>query len=342
MKNVLLVTYFYPPRQPDFAGRHAHGLVKYLPQFGWEATVLTARLPGPFPADNVQETEYDDVLSKYKWLLGIKSGDRLMHNVAEVKSKFHVPDFILRTAGEWLAFPDPQKGWLKHATKYHEQWEEYDAVLSISPPVTSHLIAQKIKERTGKPWIAYMLDPWSLNHYSPYSWIRLLRDMRLEHDTLQNADEIVTISQAIAGKLMMFHERPTHSVPLGYDPDDYKERTLSNEFSIVHTGTLHEGYQDPEPLFKALQELYADGLINPDHVYLYFYGPKHKWLDKLAGKYGIRIAQYGIVPHAMALKMQQLAQVLLLLKWNDPEEKGIINSKLSEYLGARRPILAIG
>jgi hypothetical protein len=34
--------------------------------------------------------------------------------------------------------------------------------------------------------------------------------------------------------------------------------------------------------------------------------------------------------------------VLLLLLWNDPRERGVYTGKLFEYLGARRPILGIG
>jgi len=34
--------------------------------------------------------------------------------------------------------------------------------------------------------------------------------------------------------------------------------------------------------------------------------------------------------------------VLLLLSWNDPNEKGVIPAKIYEYLAAKRPILSIG
>ena len=40
--------------------------------------------------------------------------------------------------------------------------------------------------------------------------------------------------------------------------------------------------------------------------------------------------------------MQQEAQILLLLSWNDTEEVGIYTGKVFEYLNAKRPILALG
>jgi hypothetical protein len=54
------------------------------------------------------------------------------------------------------------------------------------------------------------------------------------------------------------------------------------------------------------------------------------------------VREYGIVPREVALEKQRESQLLLMLKWNDPAERGIYSSKIFEYLAARRPILAVG
>ena len=43
-----------------------------------------------------------------------------------------------------------------------------------------------------------------------------------------------------------------------------------------------------------------------------------------------------------ALQKQRESQILLLLNWDDPQEKGTIPGKVFEYLAAMRPVLAIG
>jgi len=55
-----------------------------------------------------------------------------------------------------------------------------------------------------------------------------------------------------------------------------------------------------------------------------------------------RVVVHPHVPRAEAVAVQQGADVLLLMQWNDPREQGNLPGKLFEYLGARRPILGLG
>jgi len=48
------------------------------------------------------------------------------------------------------------------------------------------------------------------------------------------------------------------------------------------------------------------------------------------------------VPRREILRIERAADVLLLSRWADPRDDGVIPGKLFEYIGARRPILAIG
>lgn len=65
---------------------------------------------------------------------------------------------------------------------------------------------------------------------------------------------------------------------------------------------------------------------------------------RLAAQYALQsiVQVHDSIPYKEALRAQREADVLLLLLWNDPREKGIYTGKLFEYIGAGRPILAIG
>jgi hypothetical protein len=54
------------------------------------------------------------------------------------------------------------------------------------------------------------------------------------------------------------------------------------------------------------------------------------------------VKQYGGVPPDVSVQKQRESQILLLLSWNDPRERGTYTGKVFEYLAARRPILGVG
>lgn len=43
MNRVLIISYYFPPR-PGVGALRPYGLAKYLPHFGWEPIILTAKL----------------------------------------------------------------------------------------------------------------------------------------------------------------------------------------------------------------------------------------------------------------------------------------------------------
>ena len=71
MRRVLLITYHYPPR-PAIGGLRPRALAKYLPDYGWEAIVLTPQLPADnHPEGRIIETGDRDVLHDFKAKLGL-------------------------------------------------------------------------------------------------------------------------------------------------------------------------------------------------------------------------------------------------------------------------------
>ena len=71
MQRLLLITFHYAPR-PTIGSIRPGALAKFLPQFGWEAVVVTPHVPsGPRPPARVIETPYHDVLEKWKTRIGL-------------------------------------------------------------------------------------------------------------------------------------------------------------------------------------------------------------------------------------------------------------------------------
>ena len=120
LRRVLLIAFAYPPVQLVGSVRPA-ALVKYLPRFGWEVTVLTPKLQGTRrQSKSIIETEYRDVLEDWKarFHLDRKRGLHEEFGLPQAKkpgvTPIHTRTFDL--AKYILSYPDPTKdGWTPFA-----------------------------------------------------------------------------------------------------------------------------------------------------------------------------------------------------------------------------------
>ncbi|MFC1907293.1 glycosyltransferase [Chloroflexota bacterium] len=356
MKKVLIITYHFPPRR-TVGSLRLLGLAKYLPEFGWETIILTATLPSrPDPQFKVLEAQYHDSLGPLKRLFKIDSEQNLMSQIAQLKeimkmrAEKSLLDLILTAIGEVSAYPDPQKGWRHSAVRTGEdilRQESIDVMISSSPPATSHIIAKELKEKYKVPWVAEFRDLWTQNYYYRYSPLRKMIERMLELNTLRWADVLVTASTPLAIELGELHgQKPVYSITNGFDPAEVNStgEGVTNKFTITYTGNLYPSKQSPEPLFMALRDLISQESINASDIEVRFYGSKVGWVDKQAERCGLTsiVKQFGIVPREIVLSKQRESQLLLLLKWNDPKQRGAYSTKTFEYLAAKRPILAVG
>ena len=354
MKKVLIISYLFPPR-PDMGAQRPYRLTKYLPRFGWEPIVLTAKLPGKPPERlKVIETEYRDITGILKSKAGLnpRKGLHQQIGIAVTKDFNHLTwkSKSIKLLKEVLTYPDPQRGWYKFAIKSASELlskERVDAIISTSSPVTSHLIARKLKKKYKIPWIADLRDLWTQNPYvNKYFLIKYL-EKRLELKTLSDVDALVTVTNPWIDTLKALHKnKKVLCVTNGYDSDDFPiiESKLTSKFTITYTGQLYNGKRDPSLLLKVVRQLIEENRINRDLIEIRFYGHEEDWLIDDIKKYNLEgvVNFYGFLPRGEVLKRQRESQILLLLLWDNKNEEGFCPGKVYEYFGARRPIIAIG
>ena len=348
MNKVLIIARYFGTRIP--------GLLKYLPEFGWQPILLTTNLPSDsqLPADTaVTETSYRDALGFWKRILGkdvgATSGSWIEGNLGPASGK-SIFNRIIGWGGEVINYPDSYKGWRKLAVKAGDELlrrEKIDVILSSSSPVTGHLIARELKNKHRMPWIADLRDLWSQNHNYYYSSLRKIFDKRLELRTLSEADALVTVSQPWADRLGTLHQgKSVSAITNGFDPEIMKEVSTGVKpgFIITYTGNIYDRNHSPRRLFAALRDLISDGTLDPYDVEVRFYGPRLTWLEKEISKSGLSgvVKQYGTVPQQVAIEKQKESQLLWLMDWDDSAENGWYPLKFFEYLGTGRPILATG
>lgn len=353
MKKVLIITYYFPPRQAIGSVRLG-GLAKYLPEFGWQPTIITPALPSVSDKKfQVIETFYPgDVITRIKKRLSLNANIGLQKQLgiplALREGKNSISNKILAFIQSIISYPDEQIGWYPYATKAGEELLgnlNFDAIISSSSPVTTHLVAKHLKEKRNIPWVADLRDLWTQNHYHIYVPVRKWFEKRLELRTLNWADALVTVSQPLVDKLCTLHRNKTVRCILnGFDPDELSVAPLTKEFTITYTGHLYEGKRDPYVILKAIQSLVAESKIDAGEIRIRFFGQTQYWLEREFASLNLKgiAAQYGIVSRDVVLVKQRESHILLLLNWDNPGDQGVYPAKVFEYLAAKRPIVAIG
>ncbi|MDW8234482.1 MAG: glycosyltransferase [Roseiflexaceae bacterium] len=357
--RILIVSYYFPPYN-IIASLRVGKTAKYLRQFGHDVRVVTARnLPYPVdlkvevPSDCVITTPWIDVSAPHTLAMHARqhrsSVMTLLDKAPATRAQYTAVLRLLNAYRALVAFPDDAIGWFPFgwtaAQRLLKRWRPEVIVASSGPP-TSLLIASALHRQYGLPWVGELRDLWTDNHYYPYPMWRRVLETWLERRTLRTAAGLVTVSEPLAHTLRLRYNLPTEVVLNGFDPSDYPPtRPVRTDpwLTIVYTGAIYPMKRSAAPLFAALQRLGSRAARV--RVTCYTSG--------ISGAAAIRseAQQHGIehlldirdaVPHREALAQQRAADVLLLLLWNDPRERGVYTGKLFEYLGARRPILGIG
>lgn len=223
-----------------------------------------------------------------------------------------------------------------------------DTILySTAPPITAHQAAHRIvMARPELPWVAEYRDPWTEPGSQrtrwagtvmfPAAWLlmrRLIRAARLHVVVTDGIGQ--WLAQRGAGRLL---------TSLNGIPDHQLDRPASgiDAGTLRYVGEFYLG-RDPEPLFASLGRLLAAGALPPE-CRLELIGDVQSALGRptatLLADHGLdRIASLSDrLPHAAALDRINRAGLLILLAQGQPAQ---IPNKLFEYLGARRPILAV-
>jgi glycosyltransferase involved in cell wall biosynthesis len=338
MKQVLLLSYYVPPRT-GIAAVRTEQLMRLLPSHGWEVTALAPE----------RTVDFKSIVKRLAGIAPETSGHAALGVGERSVGAAHTPrQRLARVAYDVTEYANRKFGWVYHGTRSIRailEREHFDAVLSMAPPETVHFVASSAAKAI--PWVADFRDLWLRPDAHGKKSLRTSADRLLEPLTMRRCAAMTTVSEPLAGRLRARYPKiPVFAIPNAYNAADWTsvpfERT--DRCTILYAGQLYGGMRDPEILFRALRALLDCGRIQERDVAVDFYTAPAPWLDALIASYRLQsvVAVRGERPRSEILLMERRASALLLLLWNHPSESGVYTGKLFEYLGARRPILAVG
>ena len=335
-KRVLVISFYSFPSN-ETASHRPCKLAKYLARCGWTPILLTVRWE-PMNCDYW----YDPILAA---MGDVCETIRVPYNGTSrgIPRRFLgkclsvLPRLLWPFKAPWSV----RREMLTAADLLMSQ-QPVDAIWSTFGPGLDLDVADTVSRKHRIPWVADFRD---LPDQFGRTW-RSSQKVRAEVRVCASAAALTTVSQGLADRLAKRHLAPVSVVPHMFDPDDYPPvtATQSSKFTIAYFGRVYRGRsvgQDARPLFAALDRLVELGQVSLDDVRVEFYGADRTALeDSTKGYKSATVVQWHPqIPHREALLKQQQATLLLLLC--SPAGAGIMNSKLTSYLGARRPILAV-
>lgn len=374
--KILQIAYYYPPMGGAGVQR-ALKFSKYLPGHGITPIIISCNdqnytqdetLLNEIPSEvEIHRIKFSSAISWLASLISMRSkttatSKKIEQREFQKNARLAIREKIL-IAIRTMQIPDEANFWARKALKHARavlrdhasRGEPIRVIVSSSPPVSSHWLADRLGREFNIPWIADYRDLWTENPaYSLPKWRRVL-DTRTEQQWLNRAAGVITVTptwqRMLASKISP--HIPVKMIPNGYDEADFFDlpkpiRDL-NRFTIVHTGTFY-GPRGPEALL--------DGL---DHyLKTYHEPPPYPQLRiRLIGNMGTRFSNLlrtfqfrnpGVLeiipymPHSQALSEMMAADALLLVVGSGSSEaiRGWLPGKIFEYLRASKPILGIG
>ena len=268
-KRVLVVSYNFPP--VGGAGvQRVTKFVKYLPQFGWEPTVLTTENPSVpvFDESLLADIPPNTVIVKARTLEPgyalkrlVSGGSTVTRSVSEAGQNANNPSpsrradlstaaksfakRVLRGAANLLLQPDPQVLWNSQAIDAGLRvlgQQKHDAIFVTAPPFSSFLIGAELARRTGLPLILDFRDEWSIsNSYlenKRLGWLSRTWQQHQQSQVVRAASALIATTRHSAESLQDI-ARAAGSRPLvthiynGFDADDFHGETSTTADMLI-------------------------------------------------------------------------------------------------------------
>lgn len=344
-----MVAYYFPPLGMGGVQR-PFKLAKYLPEFGWDVTVITVAEAAYYALDEslVAELPSSVTVTRVKvrdpghWLRLHARRNRTTGN------RFLPPPAWARQIQQIARWPDEKFPFVRPAVRAAERIHTerpFNAVLTTSPPPSVHAAGMRLQKRLKIPWLADFRDPWLVREgdWGP-TRIHERYAKRLRAQIVTKADAVIAANDAIASNLNC--HRPLEVIPNGYDEADFKSvgdsKADDAAFRILLYGTLST-VVDPAPALRMIAEWQKRNLNRPICI-------THAGLsigidtEAIARDFGLQDAfeSLGYLPHRDAVAQLCDADAIVIPLTNTPGFESTVPGRLFEAMRSLRPILLVG
>jgi glycosyltransferase involved in cell wall biosynthesis len=348
MKPVVMLAYHFPPLGGIGVMRTLR-LTRYLPEHGWRPVVVAVQggggneprdpalleeVPGEVEVHRVGCLEPDNFADTWQ-----VPGQKVVRNL------FKTFDFLL--------FPDDRALWIGPAARLAEHLvrrHRAPVLWATGPPFSALAAALRVHRRTGVPWVADFRDDWTTDFRRHHHPGRQRRAVALEAEVLASAAAVVTVTPGVLDLLRGRRPPGTpperfHLLPNGFDPAHFPPEPPSRRperFTVLHAGGIYP-QRDPSVFLEGLRRFLVGDPERRQKVRVRFLGRVDAAGRALLGAPDLQgvVEAPGFAPHGQVREEMRASDLLLLILEQVAVADTLYTGKIFEYMGARRPILAL-
>jgi hypothetical protein len=369
-----MIAYSFPPEGNAGVYRPLR-FVRHLPTMGWNASVIALDTQcferyDPGLLDLVpSDIEVIRVRSRDPWqAIQTRRAQHIQKKLTcasvETVARIHVAQQapvrsflreVVRRAEAWCYHPDMAMCWIQPAVKATVEMstrKRAEVIWATAGPVSSFVVAQRVSQRTGIPYVLDFRDPWTITctefEARRPAWATRM-DRRALYQILKGAQAVI-FRYAAEAECYWHAYRGTldasriHIIPNGYEGTvDEFVATDRDKCTILYTGTLSSYRYDT--LLDSLYELKKSDPDRAKRLRLLFVGDGMEALANKATALNLSdlVETMGPVSHTESIRLQQEAHALLILG-RPPTIRGyelLAGAKLYGYLKTGRPIIGV-
>lgn len=353
--HVVFLVHYFPPVNSSGAKR-VEALSKYLAAAGHEVTVITTR-------KDRRDGDFTESVPPGVRLVELAPSGRLAPSSAsggEFRAMYEggspvrsIKNFVMEWCGQ---LPDTR---LPFALSLASPWlsaeavgalRRADVVVGSCPPWPMLLAALVARFRFGKPCVLDYRDQFSECHEMPGSALAKWLERKIDGRMAAAADHVVTVSDPMTRYYQQFSPRVT-TIRNGYDPEvldearGRAERDERNRITIRYMGLVSPG-RVPHQFFRALVAIRRRGHEGLRRLKVEFFGSASlidRAVDESYPELRGVVSVERPVAYRDSMKKIVEADYLLFCETSSADSlsaQGILTTKLLEYIGAGRPVLA--
>lgn len=327
--KILVISYAFVPWLAPRSIQLQH-IMNQLCKFNYDITVI--------------QRSYSDLPVPFDYKLLDNLSDKIKTIQIDENNNYK---FIKKIFNKFSSIPDNMNFWAFCTfRKLKNNLNEFRQIITFSTPVSDHIVGLIAKFKFKIPWIAFFSDPFIENQYLKFTYFQRFINQILERLIITKADVLIFVNEATKNIIMKKYpkefEKKARVIPHAFDKKLYPRTVIKNKIlTIRHMGDFY-GERTPLTFFQALEIVLKQEPALGKKVKVELYGNINTAIDAWIKQYNLQkiVTHNGQVDFYTSLSLMKSADVLLVID-APAKENLFLTSKLIDYLGSKRPILAL-